>query len=121
TLLGKRIHDIDIATSAKPEQVLELFPHSIPTGLQHGTVTVVHDNETYEVTTYRAEAQYCDHRRPSEVIFVDELEQDLQRRDFTMNAMAIDSEWKLFDPYGGQADLRNGVLSTVGASEERFQ
>jgi len=121
TLLGKHIHDIDIATSAQPEQVLELFLHCIPTGLQHGTVTVVQDDETYEVTTYRADAEYTDFRRPSEVVFVDELEQDLQRRDFTMNAMAIDINWKLYDPYGGQTDLHNGVLSTVGKSEERFQ
>lgn len=121
TLLGKPIHDIDIATNAKPEQVLELFAHSIPTGLQHGTVTVVNNKENYEITTFRTESGYRDHRHPGEVIFVTELEQDLQRRDFTINAMAIDCNWQLYDPYGGLQHLHNGILATVGDSNQRFQ
>lgn len=121
TLLGKPIHDIDIATSARPEQVLELFPRSIPTGLQHGTVTVVHEHNSYEVTTFRTESSYSDYRHPGQIAFVDELEQDLQRRDFTINAMAIDRHWKLYDPYGGQSDLHNRILATVGSSSQRFQ
>lgn len=121
TLLGKPIHDIDIATSAKPEQVLGLFARSIPTGLQHGTVTVVHNKENYEITTFRTESGYRDHRHPANVTFVTELEQDLQRRDFTINAMAIDANWQLYDPYGGLQHLHNGILATVGDSNQRFQ
>ncbi|WP_127588577.1 CCA tRNA nucleotidyltransferase, partial [Paenibacillus koleovorans] len=120
-LLGRPLKDIDIATSAKPDDVLRLFAHAIPTGLQHGTVTVVEDGMPYEVTTFRREAAYEDHRRPTGVEFISELNEDLRRRDFTINAMALDASGALIDPFGGQADLRRSVLRCVGEPQERFE
>lgn len=120
-VLGLPVHDIDIATSALPEQVLSLFPKCIPTGLQHGTVTVVHEGTTYEVTTYRTESQYEQFRKPSSVSFVLQLDEDLLRRDFTMNAMAIRQGGELYDPYDGLTDLRESRLRCVGDANERFQ
>lgn len=121
TVLERPLHDIDIATNARPEQVMELFPNSIPTGLQHGTVTVRVDGVSYEVTTFRKESGYTDYRRPMDIAFVDDLHEDLMRRDFTMNAMAIDRTWQLHDPYGGLEHMKEGILKTVGSSEQRFQ
>lgn len=121
TLLKRPIHDIDIATNALPEQVMKLFPSCIPTGLQHGTVTVVEGGSTYEITTFRTESNYMDYRRPADIIFVNDLYDDLMRRDFTMNAMAIDCNWQLHDPFDGLAHARAGILKTVGSSEERFR
>lgn len=117
---GREGKDIDIATSATPEEVVRLFPRTAPTGLQHGTVTVICAKHTFEVTTFRTESQYERFRRPKEVRFVDDLREDLQRRDFTMNAMAMDREERLIDPFGGQQDLRDGVLRCVGDPRERF-
>ncbi|ASS65153.2 MULTISPECIES: CCA tRNA nucleotidyltransferase [unclassified Paenibacillus] len=119
-LLGLPLKDVDIASSASPEEVMELYPNSIPTGLQHGTVTVRHGGELYEVTTFRTEGEYADHRRPSEVSFIRELAGDLQRRDFTINAMALHHDGTLEDPYGGMADLRRGLIRAVGNPEARF-
>ncbi|MBP1155296.1 MULTISPECIES: CCA tRNA nucleotidyltransferase [unclassified Paenibacillus] len=119
--LGRPVKDYDIATSAKPHQVMELFERTVPTGLQHGTVTVMVGRRPFEVTTFRREAEYEAFRRPSGVEYIDSLLEDLKRRDFTINAMAIDNEGKLIDPFGGRADLERGVLRCVGQAEERFR
>lgn len=119
-LMGRPVHDMDIATSAKPEEVIALFSRTVPTGLQHGTVTVLMDGYSFEVTTFRKESQYEDHRRPTHVEFVHGIVQDLQRRDFTMNAIACDVHGELTDPYGGQQDIMHGVIRCVGKAEERF-
>ncbi|MBD2869691.1 CCA tRNA nucleotidyltransferase [Paenibacillus arenilitoris] len=120
TVLGLPVKDVDIATSALPEQVLALFERCIPTGLQHGTVTVVHNKIAYEVTTYREEARYEAHRKPESVRYIASLEGDLLRRDFTMNAMALSADGELIDPYGGLHDLRLGLLRCVGDPNARF-
>ncbi len=121
TLLGRPVKDVDIATSATPEQTLELFPRCIATGLQHGTVTVLHEGMPYEVTTFREESGYEAFRRPKEVSFIRDLETDLRRRDFTINAMAVTAEGELIDPCGGYPDLRSSLLRCVGNAEERFR
>jgi tRNA nucleotidyltransferase (CCA-adding enzyme) len=120
TLLKQMVKDIDIATSALPEQVMACFPHTAPTGLQHGTVMVILEQGTYEVTTFRSESQYEGYRRPKEVAFITSLSEDLRRRDFTMNAMAMDHDGQIIDPFGGQKDLKASVLRCVGKAEERF-
>jgi len=113
--------DWDIATSARPEQVQKLFRRVIPTGIQHGTVTVMMKHAGYEVTTLRGEAEYSDGRRPDSVYFVDDIEDDLARRDFTINAVAYDPlEDRLIDPFGGVSDLRARVLRAVGDPASRF-
>ncbi|MGO4494501.1 CCA tRNA nucleotidyltransferase [Paenibacillus sp. 2RAB27] len=119
-VLERPIKDIDIATSALPEQVIEIFQRTVPTGLQHGTVTVLIAQGAYEVTTFRKEAAYEGFRRPASVAYISDLTEDLRRRDFTMNAMAMDVAGVLQDPYDGQADLAAGVLRCVGIAEERF-
>ncbi len=121
TLLGLPLKDVDIATSAQPEQVLELFDRCIPTGLQHGTVTVMQGKTGYEVTTFREESGYEHYRRPETVQFITSLEGDLLRRDFTVNAMALNANGELLDPYGGAADLQRSVLRCVGVANARFQ
>src|SRR5690554_1332340 len=120
-VLGLPVHDIDIATSAAPADVVRLFERAVPTGIQHGTVTVVRGKHSFEVTTFRKEGKYEDHRRPTDVLFVDSLEEDLSRRDFTMNAMAMNIDGDIIDPYGGKADLQAGLLRCVGQAEERFK
>jgi len=120
-LAGRDISDVDIATSAAPDQVIEQFEHVIPTGLQHGTVTVVMDGEAYEVTTFRKESTYEAYRKPSSVEFISDLAEDLLRRDFTINAMAINGRGQLLDPFGGQEDLRNGLVRCVGDADARLQ
>ena len=120
-LLGKPVHDIDIATSAAPADVMHLFPRSVPTGLQHGTVTVVMPVHSFEVTTFRKDGEYKDHRRPETVEYVDSLHEDLARRDFTINAMAMDIDGQVIDPFGGQQDLKEGVLRCVGEAAQRFE
>ncbi|TVY04598.1 CCA tRNA nucleotidyltransferase [Cohnella terricola] len=119
-LLGRPLHDIDIATSAKPEEVLGLFSRTLPTGLKHGTVTVMEEGSSFEVTTFRQEGDYTDARRPDEVSFVLDVKEDLARRDFTFNAMAFGSDGKIVDPFGGQDALRAGVVQCVGQPSERF-
>ncbi|MBQ7374038.1 MAG: CCA tRNA nucleotidyltransferase [Clostridia bacterium] len=122
SLLMKKPEDWDITTSASPEKVVELFsPNVILTGLKHGTVTVRHDGKSYEVTTFRSDGKYNDSRHPEKVEFVSCLEEDLKRRDFTVNAMAYSEESGLIDLYGGLADLKNGVLRAVGEPMERFE
>ncbi|OUM96756.1 MAG: hypothetical protein A9Z00_04020 [Thermobacillus sp. ZCTH02-B1] len=120
-LLGRPVGDVDIATSARPEAVMALFPKHAPTGIRHGTVTVFLDGRAYEVTTFRTESAYEDFRRPAEVAFVDDIRDDLGRRDFTVNAMAMDAEGRLMDPFGGRADLERGVIRCVGDPDERFR
>ncbi|WJH34177.1 CCA tRNA nucleotidyltransferase [Paenibacillus sp. CC-CFT747] len=121
TYLKRGIKDIDIATSALPEQVIELFDSCIPTGLHHGTVTVMIGSVGFEVTTFRKESEYEAHRRPSGVEFIRSLEEDLKRRDFTMNAMAMDRKGRIRDPFGGRKDLEQGILRCVGDPELRFR
>ena len=99
--------DWDICTSALPEEVLELFPGSVPTGIRHGTVTVVIGSKSSEVTTFRTEGDYRDHRRPDSVTFVSDLITDLSRRDFTMNAIALPPDGLVADPFGGVDDIKN--------------
>ncbi|ADM70543.1 CCA-adding enzyme [Paenibacillus polymyxa E681] len=120
-LLGRAIHDMDLTTSAEPEQVIALFPHVIPTGIQHGTVTVMQGGHAFEVTTFRTESGYADHRRPTEVAFVKDIREDLMRRDFTMNAIAMAEHGERVDPFGGEADLRAALVRCVGRAEERFE
>ena len=120
-LLGRSIQDVDIATSALPEQTLRLFPKSFATGLQHGTITVVYQHVNYEVTTFRVESDYVDFRRPEQVSFVSELKLDLGRRDFTMNAMAINIHGEVVDYYDGQRALSEKKLIAVGDANERFE
>ena len=117
---GERPDDIDIATSATPEEVARLFPHTIDVGSEHGTTIIVQKGEMIEVTTYRTETTYSDFRRPDEVTFVRSLEDDLKRRDFTMNAIACRSDGTFVDPFGGVRDIEKGVIRAVGAAEERF-
>lgn len=120
-LIGRPIGDIDIATSALPEEVMRIFPRHIPVGLEHGTVMVLHNGISYEVTTFRTEAGYEDFRRPSEVTFVRSLNEDLQRRDFTMNAIAMTEDGVILDPFSGQQAIQNRLICTVGNAQERFQ
>lgn len=120
SLLGRRPSDWDIASSASPEEVLALFPRCVPTGIKHGTVTVLSGGGSVEVTTFRAEGGYSDHRRPDSVSFGCPLEADLARRDLTVNAMAMDAAGEITDPFGGRDDLRRRLLRCVGEPERRF-
>jgi len=121
TLLGKTISDWDVATDALPKELMKLFPRAIPTGLQHGTVTVVMHGKHYEVTTLRGETTYSDGRRPDAVHFVDDIVADLARRDFTVNAIAVDpANGALVDPFDGRKDLAAKILRAVGKPIERF-
>jgi tRNA nucleotidyltransferase (CCA-adding enzyme) len=113
--------DHDVATPARPDQVMALFPKVVPTGIEHGTVTVVVQGAPVEVTTFRGEGAYVDGRRPSSVTFLDDVDKDLARRDFTVNALAYDPVGKEFrDPFGGRDDLRRGIIRAVGDPAERF-
>ena len=122
SLLGLTPHDWDLCTSALPQQGMELFgaEKCIPTGLQHGTVTVKQGGGLYEITTFRTEGTYTDGRHPDEVHFVPDVREDLARRDFTINAMAYNAKEGLVDPFGGQADLQSGILRAVGVPHQRF-
>jgi tRNA nucleotidyltransferase (CCA-adding enzyme) len=121
TLLGRAAADWDVATDALPKDLLTIFPRAIPTGIEHGTVTVVRDGRHYEVTTLRGEGTYSDGRRPDWVEFVDDITADLARRYFTVNAMALDpSDGKVIDPLDGRGDLQRRVLRAVGDPRERF-
>lgn len=121
SILGREPGDWDITTSAKPEQIKALFRRTIDTGIQHGTVTVMLDKEGFEVTTYRIDGKYEDSRHPKEVIFTPSLEEDLKRRDFTMNAMAYNEKDGLIDIFGGITDIENKVIRCVGDARERFK
>ena len=123
SLLGLVPHDWDLCTSATPAEVLALFgeEHCIPTGLQHGTVTIKSHGNLYETTTFRTEGAYSDGRHPDTVHFVPDVKEDLARRDFTINAMAYSAEEGLIDPFGGRADLAAGIVRAVGEPERRFE
>ena len=121
TLLGRPVHDWDVTTSALPEQVIALFPKTVPTGLKHGTVTVLAQNQSVEVTTYRADGSYHDGRHPDGVRFVRSLREDTARRDFTVNAMVMAQDGRIVDYHGGRADLAAKVLRCVGEPEQRFR
>lgn len=126
SILGRQIHDWDITTNAVPEQVCRLFSsiswvtEIIPTGVKHGTVTLLINSETYEVTSFRQDGKYTDGRHPDSVEFVDDIVQDLARRDFTINAMAWSPWTGLVDPFGGQLDLQNECIVCVGNPHDRF-
>ena len=121
SVLGRIPADWDITTSALPEQVKELFHRTIDTGIEHGTVTVMMDKEGFEVTTYRIDGEYRDHRHPEQVNFTGELKEDLRRRDFTINAMAYNDRCGMVDAFGGIEDLKHGVIRCVGVAGERFE
>ena len=121
TLLNRPIHDWDIASQALPEDVMHLFAHCVPTGLKHGTVTVLLDGVSAEVTTYRLDGAYHDGRHPDGVRFVRSLAEDLARRDFTINAMAMDESGAITDLFGGRDDLTRHVIRCVGDPETRFR
>ena len=120
-LMGVKPHDFDITTNALPEQIMQCFDgyRTIETGIKHGTITVIIDGESLEITTYRADGEYLDNRRPESVEFVSDLSQDLSRRDFTMNAIAY-SNGKLVDLFDGAEDIQNGLIRCVGNPEKRF-
>ncbi|MCI8992658.1 MAG: CCA tRNA nucleotidyltransferase [Eubacterium sp.] len=120
TLLGKMPEDWDITTSALPEQIKAVFPRTVDTGIEHGTVTVLCGKESFEVTTYRIDGEYEDARHPKEVVFTASLTEDLKRRDFTINAMAYNEKTGLVDCFSGLSDLNSGIIRCVGEAEKRF-
>lgn len=119
-LLEKDINDVDIATSAFPAEIKQIFHKTIDVGIEHGTVMVLWDGDTYEITTFRTESAYQDFRRPDKVEFVRSLEEDLKRRDFTVNALAMDKQGQIMDYFEGQEDLKKGMIKAVGSPQERF-
>ncbi len=121
TLLSKCPDDWDITTSARPKELKKIFPHSIDTGIAHGTITVLFGKEGYEVTTYRIDGEYEDSRHPREVTFTGSLLEDLKRRDFTINAMAYNDKSGIIDEFEGMKDLSDGVIRCVGDPRERFK
>lgn len=122
SILGRIPHDYDICTSAKPEEMMEMFSNEkiIPTGLQHGTLTIVMNNEPYEVTTFRIDGEYSDNRRPDKVSFTHNLVEDLERRDFTINAIAYNQRTGFIDPFNGLKDIENKTMRCVGNPIDRF-
>lgn len=121
TLLGVAVHDVDVATSALPEQTKTVFSKTVDIGIEHGTVLVLDAGEPIEVTTFRTEGEYADHRRPDKVDFVTNLAEDLKRRDFTINAMAFRAKDDIVDLFGGRDDLAANIVRAVGEAEERFR
>lgn len=119
-LMARPINDIDMTTSATPDEIEALFDHTIPIGKEHGTINVVWQGDNYEITTFRTEGAYIDHRRPSEVYFVRDLYQDVERRDFTINAIAMDAQFNILDHFNGQQDIAAKIIRTVGDPRERF-
>lgn len=119
-VLGKEATDIDIATSALPEDVKQVFPKTIDVGIAHGTLVVLHQDVAIEVTTFRTDGDYADHRRPNGVVFVSSLEEDLKRRDFTMNSLAMNVDEEVIDLFGGITDIHNKMIRTVGNPNQRF-
>ena len=120
-VLGLTVNDVDIATSAMPNEIKEIFKRTVDIGIEHGTVMVLENDESYEITTFRTESTYKDFRHPDSVTFVRSLTDDLMRRDFTMNAIAMDIEGNLIDPFDGLEDLDKRIIRAVGKPEERFQ
>lgn len=120
-LLDITPQDWDVCTSARPEEMIQLFPDSRPTGIKHGTVTVISGSHQVEVTTFRSDGEYQDHRRPNQVSFVSDLTTDLSRRDFSINAMAISSDGEFVDPFNGRNDLNDKTIRCVGDPYKRFE
>ncbi|MBP3267593.1 MAG: CCA tRNA nucleotidyltransferase, partial [Ruminococcus sp.] len=122
TIMGRSAHDTDITTNALPEQVIAAFDgyKVIPTGLKHGTVTILKNSVPYEITTYRIDGEYKDSRRPETVEFTASITEDLARRDFTMNAIAMDRHGNIADPFGGKDDIGKGIIRCVGDPVQRF-
>lgn len=121
SILGQEPNDWDICTSARPNQTAALFSHTVLTGEKYGTVTVIEDGIPYEITTFRAENGYQDHRHPEKIEFLQDLESDLSRRDFSINAMASDKDGHVIDLFDGVHDLRHGLIRCVGCPKERFE
>ena len=119
-IMGIKPKDWDITTSATPDEVIKIFPRVIETGIEHGTVTVVIDKENYEITTYRIDGKYEDYRRPEEVYFTKNLEEDLMRRDFTMNAIAYHPQVGYIDPFNGRKSIKEKTIIAVGNPDKRF-
>lgn len=119
-ILNKDFHDIDITTSARPEEIKKIFEKTIDTGIKHGTVTVKYKKKFYEITTFRSEENYIDHRRPEKVEFIRDLKKDLERRDFTINAIALDKLGNIIDFHNGTEDLKSKIINTVNDPYERF-
>lgn len=121
-LMGIPMHDYDITTNALPEQIIGVFSNQkvIPTGIKHGTVTVLHNDVPFEITTFRIDGEYTDSRRPDSVVFTNSLREDLARRDFTINAIAMDLNGNIYDYFGGESDIKNKIIRCVGNPEERF-
>ncbi len=121
-LRGCEPHDWDVCTSAMPDEMMKVFANfkTIPTGIKHGTLTVIIMGEMIEMTTYRCDGDYADHRRPDSVTFVRDIKSDLERRDFTMNAICVDLRGELYDPFDGQGDIERGIIRCVGDPEKRF-
>ena len=119
-LLGRTPGDWDVTTNALPEQVMAVFDYAVPTGIKHGTITVIIGSAAIEVTTFRTEGEYSDGRHPDDVRFDATLEQDLARRDFTINAVALARDGSLIDPFGGQDDLQEEIIRCVGDPDRRF-
>ncbi|MBS8264666.1 CCA tRNA nucleotidyltransferase [Mesobacillus boroniphilus] len=119
-ILGRKISDVDIATSAMPEEIKQIFPKTNDVGIEHGTILVHYKGAHYEITTFRSEQNYSDFRRPDKVSFIRSLNEDLQRRDFTMNAMAMDKEGNIIDPFAGKEAINKKEIVTVGNPDERF-
>lgn len=119
-LLNRPIHDVDIATSSYPEETKTIFPRTVDVGVEHGTVLVLENKKAYEITTFRTEDVYVDYRRPSQVSFVRSLKEDLKRRDFTINALALDETGQIIDLFQGLNDIDHHILRAVGVPSERF-
>ncbi len=121
-LMGVTPHDWDMCTSAMPNEMMKVFAgyRTIPTGLKHGTLTVLNRGEMVEITTYRCDGDYLDHRRPESVTFVRDIKSDLERRDFTMNAICLDIRGELYDPFDGEGDIKRGLIRCVGEPRKRF-
>ncbi|TPR24178.1 CCA tRNA nucleotidyltransferase [Apilactobacillus timberlakei] len=120
TIIGEKIHDVDIASSAYPEEIKKLFKRTVDTGIEHGTVMVLDNNQGYEITTFRTESGYQDYRRPDKVTFVRSLKEDLKRRDFTINALAMRENGEVTDLFGGIEDIDKKIIRAVGNPNERF-
>ena len=121
SLLGIPNNDIDLTTNATPEQVMALFPKTVPTGIKHGTVVVIENGEEFEITTFRQDGEYTDGRRPDTVLFSTSITDDLSRRDLTINAMAMDINGNIIDPFNGREDLKNGIIRAVGEPKKGLQ
>ncbi len=118
--LGLEINDYDIATNAKPDEVIKIFDKVIPTGIKYGTVTLVYNDKNYEITTFRKDFKYINNRKPEKVVFSNSIEEDIQRRDFTINSLYCDIDGKVHDLYNGIEDIKSKVIKTIGEPDERF-